>query len=137
NRRKHKNIRRCLEPRRLAAPPISKTNNQPDRRTKTMAMANVNRLAAWIALAGTALLGTAGAQELVTQTLDRVAVNSTRTVLEMAFPDPRRSADFVLTGISGAALSSCTLTAVDGLYCLDGTLVRHWAQLSAPDVFDS
>jgi hypothetical protein len=101
-----------------------------------MAMANVSRFARWITLSGVALCGAAGAQELVIQTLDRVVVNSTNAVLEMDFADPRRDADFVHTGITGSALQSCTLTAIDGLYCLDGPLVRHWADPALPGAAD-
>jgi hypothetical protein len=67
----------------------------------------------------------ASGQEPV-QTLDRVQAYSVDSVLEMNFDDPRRLADFDATGISGSNFRACKMTALDGLYCLDGNLVRHW-----------
>jgi hypothetical protein len=79
----------------------------------------------------------AKSQELVIQTLDRVAVNSTNAVLEMQFADPLRSADFVNTGVAGSAFRSCILTAINGLFCLDGNVVLHWPNTEEPGEFDT
>ena len=65
--------------------------------------------------------------ETVVQTLDSVAVNSSGTVVEMLFSNPLRESDFEHNGIVGSAFATCTLTAIDGLFCLDGKLIRHWA----------
>lgn len=72
------------------------------------------------------------AQEVVIQTLDRVAVNSVDSVLEMNFNDPMRDSDFVDTGISGAQFRACRLTAIDGVFCLDGEVVRNWPSPDEP-----
>ena len=79
-----------------------------------------------------ALATPAVGQELAVQTLDRVEVNSVGSVLEMAFSDPRRMKDFTDTGIAGSAFRSCSLTAIAGLYCLDGRVVRNWRSTADP-----
>lgn len=67
------------------------------------------------------------AQAQVTrQTLDRVDVHSVSDVLEMAFDDPDRIRDFVNLGLVGTRFTSCELTATDGIFCLDGKVIRHW-----------
>jgi hypothetical protein len=79
----------------------------------------------------------ARSQELVIQTLDRVAVNSADSVLEMDFADPLRTADFTDTGISGTVFRSCTLTAINGLFCLDGDIVANWPNTENPAQSDA
>lgn len=76
----------------------------------------------------------ATSQEVV-QTLDRVAVNSIQSFLEMNFSDPKRTEDFFDTGISGAEFRACRLTAVDGVFCLDGNVVRNWRNPNDPSDF--
>lgn len=71
------------------------------------------------------------------QTLDRVQVNSVDSVLEMNFDDPRRTADFENTGIVGSDFRACELTALDGLYCLDGRYVRNWPDQDTPANFST
>ena len=77
------------------------------------------------------------AAEVVFQALDSVKTNSKTAVLDMAFDDPRRSVDFVNSGISGADFKACQLTAIDGLYCLDGDTVRHWPNSEDPATFST
>lgn len=72
------------------------------------------------------------AQDAVTQTLDRVAVNSSDSVVEMEFANPLRTADFIDTGIRGADFRACRLTAIDGVFCLDGEVVRNWPDPQDP-----
>jgi len=60
------------------------------------------------------------------QTLDRVDVNGRSNVLEMDFADPARIDDFFDTGVTGSDFRACKLTALDGLYCLDGKVVKRW-----------
>ena len=80
--------------------------------------------------------GTAFAQTAETvQTLDRVDVNSLTRVLEMEFSDPARDSDFIDTGVSGLDFRACKLTAIDGLYCLDGKTVKVWpTSFDDPDI---
>ncbi|HEX9771839.1 MAG TPA: hypothetical protein VGA44_00115, partial [Steroidobacteraceae bacterium] len=62
------------------------------------------------------------------QTLDRVDSVSRTAVLEMAFGEPIRPPDFTnldITALTG--YSACQLTPIKGLFCLDGRLIRHWA----------
>jgi len=80
---------------------------------------------------------TVSAADVVFQALDSVKTYSTTSVLDMAFDDPRRSADFIDSGISGADFKACQLTAIDGLYCLDGKSVRHWPNTEDPSVFST
>jgi hypothetical protein len=75
------------------------------------------------------------AADVVFQALDSVKTNSKTAVLDMEFDDPRRSADFVNSGISGANFKACQLTAIDGLYCLDGDTVMHWPNPEDPATF--
>lgn len=71
------------------------------------------------------------------QTLDRIQVNSIDSVLEMNFDDPLRTADFANSGIAGSDFRACELTALDGLYCLDGRYVRNWPDQEAPANFST
>ncbi len=79
----------------------------------------------------------ASSQELVIQTLDRVQVHSIDSVLEMEFSDPKRATDFTNTGIAGSAFRACKLTALDGLYCLDGQFIRNWPDTEDPSDFNT
>jgi hypothetical protein len=67
-----------------------------------------------------------------TQTLDRVAVYGASRFIEMQFADPARPADFVDDGITGTSFFACKLTAVAGLYCLDGKNLRRWSNPKHP-----
>lgn len=95
-----------------------------------LGIANKSKAAQFIVLC---LLGcsTAWGQGGTVQTLDRVDVNSRTNVLEMDFADPARMDDFFNTGVSGSDFRACKLTALDGLYCLDGKVVKRW-----PTTFD-
>ena len=66
------------------------------------------------------------------QTLDRVESFNPTSVIEMQFHDPDRTQDFINLGITGTSITACKLTALDGLYCLDGKIVRHWPDTSEP-----
>jgi hypothetical protein len=81
--------------------------------------------------------GTANAQTVVRQLLDRVYVVSPNAVLDMSFKDPASTPQFDNPGVSGANLTACQLTGTQGLFCLDqlngkiGRLVRSWNPVSA------
>jgi hypothetical protein len=60
------------------------------------------------------------------QALDRVFTYTPGAVLNMAFGNSQRPPDFTNLGLSGTGVTTCTLTTVDGLYCLDGKIVRKW-----------
>ena len=60
------------------------------------------------------------------QTLDRVFAFDGRQVLNMGTGNAYPAQEFTPLGIQGSAFTTCTLTAVTGLYCLDGQLVRNW-----------
>lgn len=60
------------------------------------------------------------------QILDRVFTYNAGTVLNLATGNAVRPPDFTNLGISGNAFSTCALTAVNGLYCLDGKALRNW-----------
>jgi hypothetical protein len=85
-----------------------------------------------------ALLCSIGASETLAQaqatrqTLDRVAAFNATSVLEMAFDVADRTKDFTNVGVAGTKFSACKLTAIDGLYCLDGKIVRNWPNVDAP-----
>lgn len=64
----------------------------------------------------------ANAQEEVVQTLETVVVHSVNTVLEMEFVAEKVTP----TDIIGASFTTCESTAINGIYCLDGNLVRNW-----------
>jgi hypothetical protein len=62
------------------------------------------------------------------QTLDRTNVFNRTTVLETAFDDAARLADFSVSGITATAgLTHCQLGIDNGLWCLDGLVIRNWA----------
>ncbi len=69
------------------------------------------------------------------QVLDRVDAYNANVVLEMAFDDPNRTQDFVNLGIAGTKFSTCKLTATDGIFCLDGKVVRHWPNPGDPQSY--
>ena len=69
------------------------------------------------------------------QVLDRVDAYNANVVLEMAFDDPNRAQDFVNLGIAGTNFSTCKLTATDGIFCLDGKIVRHWPNPGDPQSY--
>lgn len=66
------------------------------------------------------------------QTLDTVVVHSVDAVLEMAFVDPPPVPNFTNTGIVGSAFTACERTAINGIYCLDGNVLRNWPDREAP-----
>jgi len=73
--------------------------------------------------------GVANAQTTVNQLLDSTFMHGQDVAAEMAFndatqrdPDP----EYTYLGITGTNLSACKLTAIDGLFCLDGKTVRNW-----------
>ncbi len=79
----------------------------------------------------------ATAQEAIEQVLDSVYTNGPGEVAEMLFKDPtRRNPGFnefeVLSGLSGNNFRTCKLTALDGLFCLDGKIVKHWPNPADP-----
>lgn len=90
-------------------------------------------------MAALVLIGLVPAQSAVAQTtvaqqvLDRVFVHDTKSVLNMAFGAVKRPPDFTDLGIGGTAISTCTLTAVRGLWCLDGKVLRNWPNPLQPD----
>ena len=75
---------------------------------------------------------TVSAAEVVFQALDSVKTYSATSVFDMPFDDPRRHADFFDSGISGDDFKACQLTAIDGLYCLDGKKVWQWPNTEDP-----
>jgi hypothetical protein len=81
--------------------------------------------------------GAAGSQSLVItrQVLDRVVAFNATTVLEMPFDDANRTQDFFNTGIVGTNFVECKLTAIDGLFCLDGKVLRRWPNTAEPGTF--
>lgn len=66
----------------------------------------------------------AHAQTTVNQLLDSTFVHGQDKAAKLVFGDPAR--DYEYLGINGTALQACKLTAFDGLYCLDGKIVRNW-----------
>jgi hypothetical protein len=66
------------------------------------------------------------------QTLDRVFTFGPQKVIDMATGNAARPPDFTDTGITGSNLTTCTLTAVNGLYCLDGKSLRNWPNPDVP-----
>jgi hypothetical protein len=80
---------------------------------------------------------TAAAVDVVFQALDTVKTYSNTSVLDMAFDDPRRSADFFDSGVSGSEFRACQLTAINGLYCLDAKSVRQWPNSADPLIFST
>jgi hypothetical protein len=61
------------------------------------------------------------------QVLDRVYTYNAGAVLNMAFGNASRPPDFTKLGVSANGISTCTLTSVDGLWCLDGQNLKKWA----------
>jgi len=91
-------------------------------------------LAIFISLGATSAWSQGQAQT-TRQTLDRVDAFNSTAVLEMAFDDVNRTKDFINLGIVGANFSTCKLTATDGIFCLDGKVVRHWPNTQDPLTF--
>ena len=78
---------------------------------------------------------TASAQEgQAQQVLDRVFAYTPGAVLNMAFGNADRPPDFTNLGVNASSITDCTLTAVDGLWCLDGRIVRKWPNPLDPSV---
>jgi DNA-binding beta-propeller fold protein YncE len=75
------------------------------------------------------------AVEITRQTLDRVDAFNATAVLEMAFDDVNRTKDFINLGIAGTNFSTCKLTAIDGIFCLAGKVVRNWPDTEDPLTF--
>jgi hypothetical protein len=73
-------------------------------------------------LAAPAIAGEAPAQ----QVLDRVYAYNAGDVLNMHFGNALRPPDFTDQQASASLITACTLTSVDGLWCLDGGLLRKW-----------
>ena len=69
------------------------------------------------------------------QTLDRVFAYSGTAALNMAFGNAYRPPDFTNLGVAGTNFLTCTVTAVGGLYCLDGRIVRNWPNPLQPTLF--
>jgi hypothetical protein len=70
--------------------------------------------------------------EGVIQTLDRTQVHSRAAVIEMDFAG-LEDTDFLDTGIRAeSAFAACKLTALDGLFCLDGKTIRNFPDTSDP-----
>jgi len=66
----------------------------------------------------------ANAQTTVNQLLDSTFVHGKDKAAELVLDDPASDYDYL--GINGTALEACKLTAFDGLFCLDGKIVRRW-----------
>jgi hypothetical protein len=60
------------------------------------------------------------------QILDRVFTYTSQSVLNLATGNAVRPPDFTNLGINGTAFTTCALTAVNGLYCVDGKQLRNW-----------
>jgi hypothetical protein len=90
-----------------------------------------NRIGRVLAIGAIALLAGGAAHTQSIQTLDRVDVYNQANVLEMQFNNPARTFDFAtldITPVTG--FKACQVTAMQGLYCLDGKAVRYWANPS-------
>jgi hypothetical protein len=61
-----------------------------------------------------------------TQTLDRVYAFGPQKVVDMATGNASSIQDFTLLQATGSSINTCALTAVSGLYCLDGKSLRLW-----------
>ncbi|HZD52553.1 MAG TPA: hypothetical protein VE175_05860, partial [Woeseiaceae bacterium] len=88
----------------------------------------------WVSFCLMAGLSANGRAE-VSQILDSVNTHSNTAVLEMQFNDPSRTSDFTNTGILGTSFTTCERTAIDGIFCLDGNLLRHWPDSEDPTQF--
>src|SRR5262245_4762769 len=97
-----------------------------------MRMATGGRLARSAFVLCISLVTTVAWADGAHQTLDRVDSFNATSVLEMQFHDPDRTQDFINLGIVGTNITACKLTPLDGLYCLDGKVVRHWPDTSEP-----
>lgn len=90
-----------------------------------------NRLGQVLSAGVIALVAGAAAHAQAIQTLDRVDVYNQANVLEMQFNNPARAFDFATLGITPVtSFKACQVTAMQGLYCLDGKQVRYWAKPS-------
>ncbi len=88
-----------------------------------------NRVIHVLSSGAIALLASAAAHTESVQTLDRVDVYNQANVLEMQFNNPARVFDFATLGITPVTgFKACQITAMQGLYCLDGKEVRYWAK---------
>jgi len=79
-------------------------------------------------LFGTAVTA-ANSQTTVNQLLDSTFMHGQQNAAEMAFNDAtQRNPDpeYFDLGITGTDLRACKLTALNGLFCLDGKIVRNW-----------
>jgi hypothetical protein len=95
----------------------------------------LRQVAAGLILAlGIALQSAPAAADPAVQVLDRVFTYNAGAVLNMAFGNASRPPDFTNLGLSASSISTCTLTPVDGLYCLDGKVLRNWPNPLAPAV---
>jgi hypothetical protein len=93
-----------------------------------------SRLTRAISTAALLIVGAGSAAQVLaaqgvttTQTLDRVFTYTTGAALYMDFSEDR-DLDYYDQGLAPATLnfSTCTLTPLGGLYCLDGQTVRKW-----------
>ena len=82
----------------------------------------------------------ANAQTTVNQLLDSTFMHGQQNAAEMAFndatqrePDDREYTDL---GITGTDLRACKLTALNGLFCLDGKMVRNWPNPTTTIIVD-
>src|SRR5688500_1190072 len=82
-------------------------------------------LACLLVICTSAFVGQASAST-TQQILDRVMVFSPNGVINLATGNTIRPPDFTDLEISGSSFSTCALTAVNGLYCLDGKSLRNW-----------
>src|SRR5262245_66286312 len=97
-----------------------------------MRMATGGRFARSAFVLCTSLVMTVAWAEAPHQTLDRVDSFNPTSVIEMQFHDPDRTQDFINLGIVGTSITACKLTALDGLYCLDGKIVKHVPKTDEP-----
>jgi hypothetical protein len=84
-----------------------------------------------------ALLGVASAWGQDTaqprQVLDRIYSVNPSAVLQMGFDDPNRIADFTNLGLVPlTGITTCQPTPINGLFCLDGNLIRNWPDTAEP-----
>lgn len=89
----------------------------------------------WLSSLAVAGMGVDAQAQTTRQTLDRVAAFSSNAVIEMTFNDANRARDFIDLGIAGSRFTDCKLTATDGLFCLDGKILRHWRNTGDPQTF--
>jgi hypothetical protein len=77
----------------------------------------------------------ANAQTTVNQLLDSTFFHGQDKAAELVFDNP--SSDYEYLGIEGTALQACKLTAFNGLFCLDGKIVRNWPHPATQVVIDN